>query len=224
MSVIKTIVPAAYAGHRPDVMSLVPLDVTSILDVGCSTGNLGAAVKARQECHFVGLDGSRCAIDEAQKKLDTALLVDLDQTEWVAQLNGKEFDCVIFADVLEHLKDPEALFQNLRPMLSPNCSVIVSLPNVRHISTFTRLLLGRRWPREPRGVHDRTHLRWFTDLDAQEILESWNVQIEIVKHNYRILEKPSRFNSTKVARLIYRLRPSLLIHQTLLRGRMHPPL
>ena len=40
-----------YEGARPDVQALVPIDATRILELGCSSGRLGAVVKARLVAH-----------------------------------------------------------------------------------------------------------------------------------------------------------------------------
>jgi hypothetical protein len=49
--------------------------------------------------------------------------------------------------------------------------VIVSVPNVLFWGVLARLVRSRRWPREDEGVFDRTHLRWFSEADAVELLE-----------------------------------------------------
>ena len=41
---------------RPDIQALVPASARTILDLGCSTGALGAALKARQGATVVGVE------------------------------------------------------------------------------------------------------------------------------------------------------------------------
>ena len=57
----------------------------------------------------------------------------------------------------------------VRGLLEPGATVIVSLPNVGHWSTYAHLARGT-WPRKPEGIFDATHLRWFTLRDAEQLL------------------------------------------------------
>ncbi len=81
------------------------------------------------------------------------------------------FDCLIAADVLEHLADPWAVLRGVAAMLAPGATAVVSLPNVLFWGALARVVRGRSWPREDFGVFDRTHLRWFSTSDAVELLE-----------------------------------------------------
>ena len=76
----------------------------------------------------------------------------------------------IFADVLEHLVEPQRCLMQARKRLMPGGSIVVSLPNVRHISALSSIFLGGRFPRRESGIFDRTHLRWFTIADAHTLL------------------------------------------------------
>ena len=70
-------------------------------------------------------------------------------------------DCLIFADVLEHMVDP---WKTLR--LWPDRStlggyLIISIPNVGHKSVIGGLLSGS-WNYSHEGILDRTHLVFFS--------------------------------------------------------------
>ena len=85
-----------------------------------------------------------------------------------AEPDGR-FDALIAADILEHLRDPWTALRRYAQQLEPGATVIVSLPNVAHWSTYAHLARGS-WPRKPEGIFDATHLRWFTLRDARELL------------------------------------------------------
>jgi hypothetical protein len=99
----------------------------------------------------------------------------------------ERFDLVICADTLEHMVDPDAVLREVR-RLTDQC--IVSLPNVRFYTTFTELALRGRWPRRDRGVHDRTHLRWFTDRDARAMFDRADFRVEATTNRYRLSDSP----------------------------------
>jgi len=74
---------------------------------------------------------------------------------------GERFDALVFADVLEHLEDPAAALAQALRLASPGCHLVVSVPNVGHLSVVRDLLSGRFDP-VPAGLMDAGHLRWFT--------------------------------------------------------------
>ena len=94
------------------------------------------------------------------------------------------FDCVIAADVLEHLVDPWTALGRAVDLLEPGGVAVVSLPNVRYALTFWTLLRRGTWPRDAEGLFDATHLRWFTLNDARALLEGAGLEVELVEPRY----------------------------------------
>ena len=75
------------------------------------------------------------------------------------------FDTLVYADVLEHLKDPWAALARHRRLLAPGGRVVVSVPNAQHWRISLGLLAGRWTYRDPDGFGHalaRDHLRFFT--------------------------------------------------------------
>jgi 2-polyprenyl-3-methyl-5-hydroxy-6-metoxy-1,4-benzoquinol methylase len=163
---------AAYESTRPDVQAHVPLTATRILELGCSAGALGAALKARQDALVVGVELDPAYAREAQARLDRVIEADAGAFAAGPAPPEAPFDCLIAADVLEHLADPWAALRGAVAMLAPGAAVVVSLPNVLFWGALARVVRSRRWPREPDGIFDRTHLRWFGEADAVELLAS----------------------------------------------------
>ena len=63
---------------------------------------------------------------------------------------------------------------------SPAAARSISLPNAAHWTTYAALARGS-WPRRPEGIHDATHLRWFTLRDAVELCEGAGLRVEHVE-------------------------------------------
>lgn len=104
------------------------------------------------------------------------------------------FDCIVLADILEHLINPWKVLKNLVTLLKNEGLVVASIPNVRHYSTIANLLFKGYWPYRRRGIHDVNHLRFFALKNIREIFNGsglLNVQIE---RNYRIIERPHKLN------------------------------
>lgn len=65
------------------------------------------------------------------------------------------FDCILYADVLEQLRDPWALLRRLRLLLSPIGVLVASIPNLRHACVLAKIIFDR-FEYEPSGILDRT--------------------------------------------------------------------
>lgn len=161
----------AYTTPRPDISAMVPSSAARILDVGCSNGALGRSLKqATQGREVSGIELDPNFATEARNYLEFVINADLNSMNWEEQLAGRTFDCIIFADVLEHLPDPFKCLSNARKHLAVGGCVIVSLPNIRHVSALASIFVSGVFPRRDRGIFDRTHLRWFTLTDARALL------------------------------------------------------
>jgi predicted TPR repeat methyltransferase len=176
----------AYENPRPEVAALVPPGARRILDLGCSSGALGASLRARG-AEVVGVEAEPSYAAEAAERLDRVVLADLSELAARPTLEAElgRFDCLIAADVLEHLVDPWSVLKAYCALLDPGCRAIVSLPNVRHWETFWQLGRHGRWPRRSEGIFDRTHLRWFTLADAWELLDGAGLEVEQVERVLR---------------------------------------
>ena len=53
---------------------------STVLDVGCSIGQLGSALKSQKNCQVVGVDLENDAVKEASKHLDQAYVCDILET------------------------------------------------------------------------------------------------------------------------------------------------
>lgn len=165
-----------YESERPEVQALVPSDARRILDIGCSAGGLGAALKRRPGVEVVGIELDEGYAGDARAVLDRVIQGDVQQVLADPPDLGT-FDVAIAADVLEHLMDPWTALQRAVELLRPGGTAIVSLPNVQYLAVFWTLARRGRWPREPAGLFDATHLRWFTVRDARDLLEQAGLEV-----------------------------------------------
>lgn len=210
---------ASYVGFRPDVERLIAPDARAVLDVGCSTGLLGAAVKARTGAKVTGIELCEEMAEEARGRIDNVLVGDATEILAGEELKGHRFDTIICADILEHLLDPWKTLKAAVSLLSPQGVVVASIPNIRHLDTIYNLAIKGYWPYRDRGIHDRTHLRFFTRKNIVELFEYAGLRVEVMEANYRFVEKPHGIN--KMAR--YFALPgirNLLAFQYLIRARL----
>lgn len=174
----------AYANSRPEVVAMVPRHAVRVLDVGCSSGHLGAALVARGH-EVVGLELDAALAAEARSRLTTVHHVDLEVAVAAGGRYG-EFDCVVLADVLEHLRDPWHAVRWAREQLVDGGSLVISVPNVRHLRTFWHLAVHRRWLYEDVGIHDRTHLRFFARANLPDLLAGTDLEIVDLRRTFLV--------------------------------------
>lgn len=184
----------SYTGARPDVLRALQPRVGQVLDVGCSSGALGAALCEHTEATVCGIEVNPAFADAARKRLSRVIEDDALMGIRVLIQERASFDTLIFADCLEHLADPGTVLTEAVRLLRPGGQCVVSLPNVRFYSTLTSLLFYGRWPRKPRGVHDSTHLAWFTRRDALDLVASAGLRVRDLSANYRLIDSPHRVN------------------------------
>jgi methionine biosynthesis protein MetW len=210
---------AAYENPRPEVQEVVPPHARRILDLGCSSGALGAALKQRQGAEVVGIEADSDYAAAAERRLDAVVRADLEELfDGSTSSELGRFDCLVAADVLEHLRDPWRVLSAAVELLEPGGAAVVSLPNVRYWETFFELGVRGRWPRRDEGIFDRTHLRWFTLADAEALLRDAALEPVDVRPQYRL--KPDDWRTAQQARRLARgpLRP-FLVFQWILAGR-----
>lgn len=157
-----------FENTRPDLARLVPSSAMSILDVGCGAGRLGELLKnADARRRVYGIEYHQEAAAAASKILDRVFTEDVQHMP--PPLPSGSLDCMIFADVLEHLVDPLSVLRRFLPMLKPSGIVLCSIPNIRHYTAILRLVT-RGWVYEDFGLFDRTHLRFYSRRSMHALL------------------------------------------------------
>ena len=157
------------ASTHSKIVSLVP-PATRVLEFGCATGYMTEVLKDRLGCTVVGIEIDPGAAALAEEHAERVIVGDAEKIDYAAELAGEEFDVVLFADVLEHLKEPADVLRRVRPFIAENGVVVASIPNIAHASVRLALLGGefryREW-----GLLDDTHLRFFTRASIQDLFE-----------------------------------------------------
>jgi 2-polyprenyl-3-methyl-5-hydroxy-6-metoxy-1,4-benzoquinol methylase len=136
-----------------------------ILEIGTAAGYLGSILRERGHS-VAGVEIDPEAAERARPYYDQMCVGNLETFAfpWRA-----EFDWILFADVLEHLRNPAEVLAHAVPCLKPAGKILISVPNVANILVRLSLLLGR-FDYTERGILDHTHLRFFTRKSLMEIL------------------------------------------------------
>ncbi len=134
-----------------------------VLEVGCAAGATGEAIKKMYPGVTVyGVELNAKAAEIAKTRIDGVINKNIESCD-ISEL-GIEFgtvDTFIAADVLEHLYNPWAVLDKIKPLLTKDAQVIVSIPNSQNAWLMTEMASGR-WSYESQGLLDITHIRFFT--------------------------------------------------------------
>lgn len=145
------------SGHAPQ----------AVLEAGCAAGGTlcylqGAFPEA--ELYGIELNDRAAAVARLFADVQAMDLEKLDHPAW-----HDKFDVVLMCDILEHLRDPWQTMRNMYRMTRPGGRIVISVPNITHVSVFAEMLEGQ-WHYEDAGILDRTHLRFFTRETAMALL------------------------------------------------------
>jgi 2-polyprenyl-3-methyl-5-hydroxy-6-metoxy-1,4-benzoquinol methylase len=160
-----------------------------VLDVGCATGYLARLLSARG-CSVTGLDSNAKALQLAGKFCDRTLAADLDSVALTDLFPDDSFDVIIFADVLEHLRNPWKVLDDARRLLGHRGHAVVSIPNIAHGAIRLALLKGH-FDYSEFGILDNTHLRFFTRRTIEELFVRSGYEIERWERTMLPLFSPS---------------------------------
>ncbi len=127
-----------------------------VLDLGCSGGFLAEELRANGH-HVTGVDVETIA--GVTERVDHFVVADLEAG--IPDSVGTDFDVIIAADVIEHVRDPESLLAEMTKRLAPGGVIVASVPNFGHWYPRARVALGV-FDYDQRGILDKTHLRFFT--------------------------------------------------------------
>jgi 2-polyprenyl-3-methyl-5-hydroxy-6-metoxy-1,4-benzoquinol methylase len=187
----------SYIGIRKDLLCFIHGSDNVVLDVGCANGNNGKYLLDSGIAKEVyGIEYEKEMAAEAKVKYTTLFTGDLNESSFLENILKEcpKVDYIIFGDVLEHLIDPHTTLKRLVILLKNEGKAIISLPNIAHVELFIQVYLKGTWPRNPRGIFDKTHLRWFTRKDAIEMVESSGLKVKKYVRKYRARDaKGSKF-------------------------------
>ena len=149
---------------------------TRVLDVGIGNGALGAYLTHEKRCTVHGITVNPAEAEMARGGYERIACIDIERDGWRQTLDGGDYDVIVCADVLEHLRWPERVLRELPHLLRPGGLLLASVPNAGYAGFITELMHGNL-EYGPEGLLDRTHLRFFTRASARRLLEQSGISI-----------------------------------------------
>ena len=125
--------------YEEDTLSWIAAEIgekSNVLEFGAANGRLTKYLSQRKECivDIVEIDeesGGEAA-EYARKALLGNIEGDIEQYKWLEL--DEQYDYVIFADVLEHLVNPQEVLKRCKSIIKDDGKILVSVPNISHNS------------------------------------------------------------------------------------------
>jgi SAM-dependent methyltransferase len=141
----------------------VPFPDARILDVGCASGRLLANIRERGFTQVTGLDPSpACAVRTMTLREIAAY--------------GERFDMVIMVGVLEHLRDLDSAFEQLRTLLNPSGQLYIEVPDVTAFAD---------WPNAPYQDFSTEHINFFSPVSLRNLMRRHGFTEVFLEQNHR---------------------------------------
>ena len=148
---------------------LVPTRPGRWIDLGCGRGEFISGLADRPESLAFGLDRERTNAASTRSQGSPAVVADLDASLPFAT---NALDGISLIEVIEHIPEAEALVDEVARVLRPGGWLIVTTPNVAHLTYRIRSLTGH--PPKQEGYH----FRFFTSKTLLACVEERGFRLD----------------------------------------------
>ncbi len=154
-----------------DWLRLVP-SLKKVVEVGVAEGILGR-IDQNRDYQLIGIEINEDWAIQAKPYYNQIIVGDIQTIDGTLFIDT---DCVILADILEHLPNPQSTLDRICDSIHCGSSIILSVPNVANIWVRLNLLLGK-FNYTERGILDKTHLRFFTRSTFLRMINEANLNL-----------------------------------------------
>ena len=117
-----------YEAARAEIISEIPATATSVLSVGCGSGEIEKLLAAKGvKVVAVPLD----AVVAAGAEADGVEIIGGELDSVRKKLAGRKFDCLLLSNVLHLVEDPIEMLGSFAEFLSKGAALVIVVPNVR---------------------------------------------------------------------------------------------
>ncbi len=141
-----------------------------VLEFGPANGRMTKYLQQELGCSVYAVELDKEAAKDAGKYCEEIIIGNIEDYEWLEKYKNIKFDYIVFADVLEHLYNSQKVLEQAKQLLHEQGSILFSIPNIAHNAIIMELL-ENRFTYHPVGLLDDTHIRFFTKISLDELVE-----------------------------------------------------
>lgn len=156
---------------------------SKVLEFGPANGRLTKYLKEVLSCEVYLVELDQKAGKEALKYAKDIVFGDIEDYLWCDKYEKIDFDFIIFADVLEHLREPLNTIVEAEKLLNDEGSILVSVPNMGHNAVMIDLLNNKLQYNEI-GLLDNTHIYFFTKNNLEKMIQDAGMYIKAKEATY----------------------------------------
>ena len=142
---------------------------SNVLEFGPANGRMTKYLKEVLDCNVYLVEIDEEAGKEALQYGVDMVVDDIETYSWMDKYENIRFDYITFADVLEHLRDPEQVLIRSKMLLKQDGSIILSVPNLAHNAVLINLM-NNEFEYNRVGLLDNTHIHFFTKNNLENTL------------------------------------------------------
>ncbi|EOT42440.1 glycosyltransferase [Enterococcus columbae] len=156
---------------------------SQVLEFGPGNGRMTQYLINEKQCEVSIVEFDKELFDYVMQFAKDGVYGNIEDYHWVERFKGQLYDAIVFADVLEHLTNPEQVLKAVVPFLKPNGQVLITFPNIAHNSVLIDLFNNRlNWNRY--GLLDATHHSFFTEQGFMELFRRVGLNVAIEDFTY----------------------------------------
>ena len=177
---------AYFSTVRKDLISLLGNQkFENLLEIGAGNGaGLIHLLEKRLVNNAYGIDLNEVPGFQKDSRISQFWLGNIEEEDF--GIKPESFDCIICADVLEHLVDPWSAMRKIYNWLKPGGLFILSIPNIREVSTLSKIAFKGRFEYRPEGgIMDKTHLRFFCREDVKIMVSESGLKVNQLLSNFQ---------------------------------------
>lgn len=133
---------------------------SKVLECGCASGYMTKYMHEKMGCTVDVLDINYADLKKAKQYANDAFMSDLNREYWYESIDGNKYDFILFADVIEHLRDPMRVLKDAIHLLKDDGKIIVSIPNICHNDILIRMYYDI-FTYSDTGLLDSTHIHFW---------------------------------------------------------------
>jgi O-antigen biosynthesis protein len=170
------LVPEFGGGPPPHLVAFVHSlgQAERALDLGCGDGRLTAELDALK---LFAADVSTVALERARSRLDSDVQLIEIEPDADLPLEDSQFDLVLCAETLEHVRDVQLLLSEIRRVLRPGGTLAVTTPAHSRLTGLTILFRGFENGFNPLSPH----VRFFSRRSLVRLLAEMGYDVRSIR-------------------------------------------